>query len=156
MTRPKYKMLMCDLQGHDCRHRWMFKRTYFGYCLQQNASWFFRFHPKTTSNTRFRWVEKFLFRHVYVFTHTLFILDLILNLWSFTFLWNASDSTFGWNGNVTGMSVFYTHYASKLVDMGEDLNSKLLGSAQTAAFMLLNSYTLQYNFFIDIFLKIKS
>ena len=54
VTRPKYKMLMCDLQGHDCKHRWMFKRTYFGYCLQQNASWFFRIHPKTTSNTRFR------------------------------------------------------------------------------------------------------
>ena len=58
VTRPKYKMLMCDLQGHDCKHRWMFKRTYFGYCLQQNASWFFRIHPKTTSNTRFRWVER--------------------------------------------------------------------------------------------------
>ena len=116
VTRPKYKMLMCDLQGHDCKHRWMFKRTYFGYCLQQNASWFFRIHPNTTSNTRFRWMTRNLIQ-----THTVFILILILNLWSFTFLWNASDSTFGWNGNVTGMSVFYTHYASKLVDMGEDL-----------------------------------
>ena len=58
--------------------------------------------------------------------HTVFILKWILNLWSFTFLWNASDSTFGWNGNVTGMSVFYTHYASKLVDMGEDLKYREL------------------------------
>lgn len=64
-------------------------------------------------------------------------LDMILNLWSFTFLWNASDSTFGWNGNVTGMSVFYTHHASKLVDMGEDLKYRIWPLKVTVEFITL-------------------
>ena len=54
---------------------------------------------------------------------------------SFTFKMNRSDSTFGWNGQISGMSVYYSQYLDRQITID---NSLLLTSDLTPIVALVN------------------
>jgi len=94
-SRPIYQFISCRLEFMDCRRNWKMVRTPMGYCLEMNASEYTSTHSTHTAG------------------HENEKLPDKLRTLGFTMGFNSSDTTYGWNGYMNGLTIYYMHPAEK-------------------------------------------
>ena len=92
-SRPKYEISKCMLHNTDCSKNWTLVQTFTGYCMQLDTSYYFAVNGGPSSKT----------------------------ILQFSFNTFPSDSTFGWNGKISGMSVYYSQYLDSRITIDKSL-----------------------------------
>lgn len=107
-TRPPYKMVICRIETWDCRRNWRLVKTAKGYCIE------FAIDTRRIGKTYWIFSKNLIWR-IWVFKKSSAPdQNIELRQLGFTIAYNKTDATYGWNGFMNGLTVYYLNINTTL------------------------------------------